>query len=183
MSHRLSNDTFLINIIYIYTKRVAKYYSGQGLVCRFTALFSTCTGSAYSEIGMANTTSGLLFGHDSSGTYINRVSESTDNKVYLEDWNRRNVSYFNYDPTKLNIYQIELAWFGAATCKFYIMNPTGDWVLVHSIEYANANANIVPSLDNPHMKIYMCTTTDDIVLSSASQAIFLQGLLQRNVSS
>ena len=66
--------------------------------------------------------------------------------------------------------------FGAI--EFYIENPsTGRFILVHRIEYANANTN--PSLDNPTLPMCMAvantSNTSDIVLQSASMMGAIEG--------
>lgn len=75
------------------------------------------------------------------------------------------------DFTKGNVFQIRYQWLGFGAIEFSIENPsTGDFVLVHRIEYANANT--IPSIDNPILPTYMAvkntSNTSDIVLQSSS---------------
>eukprot|EP00732_Lithocolla_globosa_P000838 Lithocolla_globosa_v1_NODE_324_length_4471_cov_1015.959466.p3 type:complete len:131 gc:universal NODE_324_length_4471_cov_1015.959466:4214-3822(-) len=51
----LSTGTTTASDIEITSHRTAKYYPGQGLLCRFTALFpSVLNGTSFVEIGMGN---------------------------------------------------------------------------------------------------------------------------------
>lgn len=82
------------------------------------------------------------------------------------------------DFTKGNVFEIRYQWLGFGSVDFYIEKPsTGRFVLVHRIEYANANTN--PSLDNPTLPICMAVSntsnTSNIVLQSASMMGAIEG--------
>ena len=82
------------------------------------------------------------------------------------------------DPTKGNVYQIRYQWLGFGAVEFSIEKPsTGALVLVHRIEYANANT--VPSVDNPTLPLYASarntSNTSDIVLQVGSMGGFVEG--------
>ncbi len=64
----------------------------------------------------------------------------------------KNPSEVTLDPTKGNVYQISYQWLGFGQISFFVENPsTGDFILVHRIEYANAN--ILPSVNNPTLPL------------------------------
>jgi len=81
-------------------------------------------------------------------------------------------SAFTLDPTKGNVYQIRYQWLGYGAICFFVEDPTnaGDWALAHIIKYANANT--LPSVNNPTLPIFFSvknsSNTSDIVLYSAS---------------
>lgn len=80
--------------------------------------------------------------------------------------------------TNGNVFQIKYQWLGFGAIEFSIENPsTGRFVLVHRIEYANANT--IPSLDNPTLPVCMAvsntTNTSDIILQSASMIGAIEG--------
>ena len=80
--------------------------------------------------------------------------------------------------TNGNVFEIRYQWLGFGAIEFYIERPsTGKFILVHRIEYANANT--VPSLDNPTLPTCMAVSntsnTSDIVLQSASMMGAIEG--------
>lgn len=80
--------------------------------------------------------------------------------------------------TNGNVFQIRYQWLGFGAIEFGIENPsTGKFVLVHRIEYANANT--IPSVDNPTLPLYMAVSntsnTTDMVLESASMIGAIEG--------
>lgn len=82
------------------------------------------------------------------------------------------------DQTKGNVYEIRYQWLGFGIIDFYIENPSnGKFILVHKIEYANANT--IPSVDNPTLPLCIAvantSNTSDIVLQSASMMGGIEG--------
>lgn len=55
------------------------------------------------------------------------------------------------DTTKLNVFQIDFRWLGAGVLRFSVEDGNGDMIPFHEIYYSNANT--VPSLSNPSMRI------------------------------
>ena len=111
----------------------------------------------------------------------------TDVWVAQASWNGDDVfdgtgdSGITLDPTKGNIYQIDLQYLGYGVIRFYIADPAdGEMHLVHSIEYANANTS--PLLNNPSLQLCLLAenfaNTSDLVVKSASMAAFIQGVNQ-----
>ena len=83
------------------------------------------------------------------------------------------------DQTQGNVYEIRYQWLGFGILDFYIENPSnGKFILVHKIEYANAN--VIPSLDNPTLPLCLgvgnTTNESDIVLQSASMMGGIEGI-------
>lgn len=82
------------------------------------------------------------------------------------------------DSTKGNVYQISYQWLGFGQICFFIENPaTGDFVLVHRIEYANAN--LVPSVDNPTLPLSAIVintgNTSNLTIKIGSMGGFIEG--------
>ena len=82
------------------------------------------------------------------------------------------------DFTKGNVFQIRYEWLGFGEIEFFIENPsTGQFVIVHRIEYANANT--IASIDNPTLPLCAfagnTSNTSDVVLQIGSMGGFVEG--------
>lgn len=169
------------------SRKIGKYYPGQGLVCRWTAILpGVVNGSGNVEIGLGTASYGCFIGRDSTGVYFNLRSNGVDNKLYYDDWTVNQRFRDNYDPTKGNIYEVHIAYLGFGPIRFEIMDPEdGKWVECDNIQYQSKN--IVPNLENPHMGVRIHAengnTTDDVIIKSASIGIFNEGEIKREASS
>lgn len=120
-----------------------------------------------------------------AGTFSQSLAgvSSTDTQIAQTAWNRDAMdgtggSGMTLDPTKGNVYQIQYQWLGFGQIDFYVEHDTdGGFELVHSIKYANANT--VPSIDNPTLPL--CATvkntsnTSDMVVKIGSMGGFTEG--------
>lgn len=84
-------------------------------------------------------------------------------------------SAFDLDPTKGNVYQIEMQYLGYGSLKFSMENPlTGQFIPVHTLQYPNSES--APSLDMPIMKIGGIAenlgNTSDLKVHIGSAALF-----------
>ena len=82
------------------------------------------------------------------------------------------------DSTKGNVYQIQFQWLGYGAILFKIENEeTGEFQVVHKIQYANLNTS--PSLSNPTMPLYMQalngSNTSNLTVKSVSMSGFIEG--------
>lgn len=96
--------------------------------------------------------------------------------INKSDWNVNKD--IDIDPTKGNVYQIQIQYLGFGGIKFFIENPeTAAYELVHIIRYANTAT--VPSVDNPIFRVGWATrnsgNTTDITCQGASAAAFNEG--------
>jgi hypothetical protein len=66
------------------------------------------------------------------------------------------LSGFTLDPTKGNVYQIQLQWLGFGCIVFSVEDQNGTSIPFHKIYYQNQNT--VPSLDVPHGRIAFMTS-------------------------
>lgn len=100
----------------------------------------------------------------------------TSTHIPRTTWNRNTLS--TIDPTKGNVYQIIYPYLGFGDIEFYVKSTTaGGWLLVHVIEYQNANTT--PSLRQPSLR-FGCysanvTNTTSVSVQCASVALFVQG--------
>lgn len=84
------------------------------------------------------------------------------------------------DWAKGNVFQIRYQWLGYGMIYFYVEKPsTGELILVHKIEYANANTAL--SVNNPTLAfnylVENTTNTTDIVLFGGSIGGFTEGMV------
>lgn len=112
----------------------------------------------------------------------------TETWVYQDDFNVDKMdgtgkSLMTIDPQKLNVYQIQYQWLGAGAIKFYIENEvTGEFQLIHIIQYANNNT--VPSFSNPSLRMLYAIaslgSTTAMSMSMVSFSSFIEGKLIRD---
>ena len=167
------------------TRKRARYRPGIGLVCRFTALFTTGVADTFQYAGCFDEEDGFAFGYN--GTSFGILQRSTasgstvDTWTAQTAWNRDNADGTGtlpvLDQTKGNIFEIQLQYLGFGAIRFYIEDTPGEFILVHDIEYANANTQ--PSLANPSLPYSMFvdnnTTTSDMVMKTGSCGLFIEG--------
>lgn len=107
----------------------------------------------------------------------------TDNWVAQTDWNKDKMdgtgdSGMTLDQTKGNVYQIRYQWLGFGQVSFFIEHDEdGEFELVHTIDYANAN--LLPSVFNPSLPVCIMvgnsSNTSDIIMYSSSMGGFIEG--------
>jgi hypothetical protein len=105
----------------------------------------------------------------------------TDHWTYQEDWNvdrmdgsntiDTNPSGMTLDPTKLNVYQINMRWLGAGVISYAMEDQaSGTLVYVHREHYTNQHTT--PHINNPSFKIayaaYNTTNTTNLILKGGS---------------
>jgi hypothetical protein len=168
------------------TRKRARYRPGIGLLNRFTAIFTTGVANTQQYAGVIDDEDGFAFGYNGADFGILRKSTASgstvDTWVTQANWNRDpadgTVTLPVIDWTKGNVFEIQAQYLGFGDINFYIENTTGEYILVHTIEYAGANTQ--PSLANPSLP--MCyyvkngSTTSDMVMKSASCGIFIEGI-------
>ena len=104
------------------------------------------------------------------------VAKSNGN-VAQASWD--NTPFTGFDPTQINLYKIQFGYLGAANINFFIYSPTtGQFELVHSIQWANNNTNL--SLGSPNMKIGWTSASlgssgTNLTVKGGSCAMFLEG--------
>lgn len=115
--------------------------------------------------------------NDSTTGFIPQTQWNVDrldgsNSVY-------NPSGILLDPTKLNVYELNIPYLGGGPISLRILGPHGTFVLCHRIEYPNAYT--VPSFKNPTFRIGWISSslgsTTNKTVTGASCAGFIDGLL------
>jgi len=113
--------------------------------------------------------------NDSATGFVARTSWNVDTL----DGSRGplNPSGMLLDPTKLNVYEFVLPYLGAGTIILRVMNPQGEMIVVHLLQYPNSATT--PSLKNPTLRLGWVAaslgSTTDLTVSGASAAAFLEG--------
>lgn len=185
----LATDSQSSSTATLETVNVAKYRAGQGIVARFTGLFTSgaTTTDSIQTIGIGYETDGYFFGYSGSTFGIHHKINSGTTFIEQSTWNvdtmdgssgTGNPSSTNLDPTKGNVFQIQYQWLGFGAINFFVESDvTGKYVPVHQIKYANSE--LVPSSYNPTFPIRAevdnGTSTDVLTMRSASMAAFVEG--------
>ncbi len=113
-----------------------------------------------------------LAGVSTTETIINQTDWNTDK------FNGTGVSGITFNPDKGNVFQIRYQWLGFGGIQFFIEDGVDSKLhLVHSIRYANNN--IVPSIDNPTLPLYIesrnSSNISDIIVKVGSMGGFVEG--------
>lgn len=138
----------------------ARYHAGTGGLSRFTALWSTPVADTEMYIGLADETgssaafmNGYMVGYDGTTFGFHRFQNDTKITVALSAWDDpldgTGPSGITLDTTKINVFQIQFQYLGAGAIKIYVEDSvSGDFVLSHTIQYANTQTE--PSVHNPN---------------------------------
>jgi hypothetical protein len=162
----------------------AKDYSDVGRGWDATAVGSTVIFTSWDSSSRTGTYS--VSGTTIVGSFAQTLAgvAPTDTWVAQADWNGDDnfdgtgLTGVTLDPTKGNVFQIDFQYLGFGAIRFYIEDPDdGELHLVHQIAYANANT--VPSLENPSLPLRVIaentSNTSNITIKSASMAAFSDG--------
>ena len=92
------------------------------------------------------------------------------------DWNVNTRG--DLDPSKGNVYQVQFQYLGFGAFFFSVENPeTGEFEIVHTIEYSNAN--LIPNLGNPTFRVgWTAKNTGNITsltIKGGSASMFNEG--------
>jgi len=148
---------------------IHRYLPGTGIKALLTATFSTGgSGSSYQILGIGNSENGYFFGYNGANFSILRRNRNVDTYTNQSEWNidkydGTGISGITLDPSKGNIYFINMQWLGYGLVNFGIQNPeTGNLDLVHSFKFPN-------TLTIPHIGIPIMYTLSEI--SNGTSAI------------
>ena len=131
----------------VYTSREpARYRTGQGVVARFTALWDGATASNTQFVGLNTTEDAYGFGFNGIAFGIRFKYFTTDTWIAQTAWNGdlcdgTGKSGFNWDKTKGNVMMIKYPFLGYGPITFWVMHPTGYWILCHTILYPNSSTS------------------------------------------
>ena len=112
----------------------------------------------------AGTTAVASFSQTAAGT------TPSDTWTYVDQWDNQTIQF---DPTKLNVYQIDMRWLGAGRVRFFMEDPsTGKMTLVHTQK--TASQQIYPHINKPALRIaYRSGTTNPAI--TPSQNVIVRG--------
>ena len=129
----------------------------------------------------AGTTAVAAFSQTAAG------SAPSDTWTYVDQWDNQSIQF---DPTKLNVYQIDMRWLGAGRVRFFMEDPsTGKMVLVHTRRWTSQQ--IYPHINKPALRIvYRSGTTNpavtpgqNVVVRGSSVMTAIQGTRTQTGSS
>jgi len=167
--------------------RKLKYRAGQGVMARFTAIFTSGVTGSLQKIGIGNEVDGFTFAYSGETFGVIRTDSGTEYFTPQSAWtidvcdgsgSVMNPSNILLDQTKGNVYQIQFQWLGFGSIKYFIEKPSsGDFTLVHVDEYSNNHTR--PSVHNPTLPLHLhaenTTNNTDITLQCSSMGAFVEG--------
>lgn len=186
---RIQSGTSSTGYAYLTSRRPVRYRAGQGTVLRTTPLFTTGVANNIQLWGMGSIVSnapydGYFFGYNGTSFGIaHYIRGSATWYTRATDWNGDKVNgtagtSFNWNPTTGVPIMIKYPYLGFGDIFFYVQHPTsGNWVLVHTIRYANT-ANTT-QLENPTLQFIGYTAnsgnTSNITMYCGSVGTFISG--------
>ncbi len=180
---RLQTGTNAAGSAIFISRRPAKYRPGQGIVARFTTVYTTGVASSTQIHGAGNATDGYFFGFNGATFGILHRNTSSDTWVAQSSWNGdkcdgTGASAFNWDKTKGAVCQIKYPYLGYGNITFWVQNPlTSAWILCHTIRYSNSSALV--QISNPNLSSYAQVinsgNTTNLTMYVGSIGFFLTG--------
>jgi len=180
---RIQSGTNSAGYAYQLSRRPIRYRAGQGLVARFTPIFTTGVADNIQFWGVGAVVSNAIY--DGYGFMYNGASFGVGHYVRgaavaftaQASWNGGTLP-FTYEPTKGTPVMIKYPYLGYGNIEFFIQVPdTGRWFLAHVIKYANTVATT--QLSNPSMYFMGYTlnsgNTSNMTMYCGSVGIFLSG--------
>jgi hypothetical protein len=160
----------------IRTRKAIRYQPRLSGQIAFTATYTQGLANSLQIVGYGDEVDGFFFGYDGEQFGILRRNNGVDLWTVQQDWSEG--VFGDYDPTQLNVYQIQFQWLGAGEIRFYIEDPeVGGFVLVHRIKIANSGSDV--SIQNPSLPISVFVentgNTSDIVVRTPSASGGLEG--------
>jgi len=163
--------------------RIARYRAGQGMMARFTGVWTNNAANSTQVVGVGSAGTGYFFGYNGTAFGLSRRIGGTDNWTAQTAWNGdqcngTGASGFNWNKTFGNVMMIRYPYLGYGDITFWVQNQaTGAWILCHTIQYTNTTASV--QVDNPSMPFYANVTNDgsttNLLMYVGSVGIFLSG--------
>lgn len=128
------------------TREHFRYQSGKSQLIKMTGVLGAGQTNTNKKIGYGDDSNGLFFGQDGDGLFVMQRSKVTgsvvDEKVYQANWNvdamdGNGASGYTIDPTKSNIFMIDLEWLGVGRVRF-CLNMNGTTYVVHGFDNSNS---------------------------------------------
>ena len=163
--------------------RIARYRAGEGMMCRFTAVWTNSAANSTQVAGVGNTQVGYFFGYNGTTFGISLRNGGSDGWVAQSAWNGDKCdgtggSGFNWNKTLGNVMQIRYPFLGYGAITFWVENSTtGAWILCHTIQYPNSSAST--QVSNPSFPFYANATnsgsTTNLLMFIGSIGVFISG--------
>lgn len=185
----VGSSTTTASTAMLQSKQHARYKSGLGGANRFTSLFTSPIATTEQYIGIMDETgssaafkNGYAIGYGGIVFGFQRFQNDAKITIAQASWDDpldgTGRSGMTLDHTKLNVWEIRYQYLGAGKIELCIENDsTGNFIVVHTILYANNNTE--PSTHNPNyhytMWVNNAGTTDNIIIKSSSYAYFVEG--------
>lgn len=186
---RIQSGTSGTGYAYVTNRIPARYRAGQGMVARFTPLFTSGVALNVQGWGVGNMVAnapydGYFFAYNGTSFGIVHYLAGTPTwYARSTDWNGDKVdgsagSSFNWNPTYGTPCMIKYPYLGYGDISFYVQHPTTQaWVLVHTIRYANTTAST--QLTNPTLNFIGFTinsgNTTNVTMYGGSIGMFISG--------
>ena len=175
---------------------------GQGFSCTFAAIYGNGDSESSQIAGIGNIladditiSNGFFFGLTDGVFGIIYINNSATMTIPQNNWNvdpmdGSGPSSIDFNYANGNIFKIQYQQLEFGNINFFIESPiTGQPILVHRIEYANANT--VPSISNPGLQLMaqVVSSGASIELEISSMSLYIEGDLnpylgiRNNVSS
>jgi len=163
--------------------RIARYRAGEGMVARFTAVWTTSAASSTQIVGVGGSQIGYFFGYNGTAFGISRRNGGSDGWVAQTAWNGdkcdgTGASGFNWNKTFGNVMQIKYPYLGYGDITFWVENSSdGSWILCHTIRYTNSSAAV--QVSNPSFPFFANVvnsgSTTNLTMYCGSVGIFISG--------
>lgn len=142
-------------------------FSQNGNTVVVRSIFASPAAGVWS---FSHATAVASFVQDAAGT---TVSETW---TYMSDWN--GVVPSGFDPTKGNVYQIQMQYLGFGNIKFFIEDQfTSELKLVHTIRFVNSS--LTPNSSCPSFRVGYVASNSGVgtskTVKGGSGAVFLEG--------
>ena len=155
---RLQSGTNTAGSAVFTSRRPAKYRAGQGVVARFTTVFTAGAASSTQIVGAGNSNDGYFFGFNGATFGILHRNGGSDTWVAQTAWNGDKCdgtgsSSFNWDKTKGTVCMVKYPYLGYGNITFWVEDPlTSQMILCHTIRYNNSSASV--QISNPNLSFY-----------------------------
>ena len=167
--------------------KAAKYYAGQGLLVRMSAVFDPSSTGSCQLIGYGCSQDGMFIGMNGGVFGVFYRKDGVTEFVPQSDFNIDKLdgtgsSGMLHRPEKGNVYQIQVQWHGFGNINFYIEEPdTGTYILFHVYRHTNNFETV--TFTNPilplHGHIINNSGSSPATLRLGACAIFNEGRINR----
>jgi hypothetical protein len=168
--------------------KVAKYYTGQGLLVRFGAFFSNPVTGSKQLAGFGTTSDGVYIGTIDTDVSVIVIKDGVYDTIPQSSFNVDKLdgtgpSGMTIDITKGNVFQIQFQWHGFGNLKFFVQEQnTGKYTLFHT--YLRTNLHTSVTVSNPIFSIrgFIENTSNATTLNMylSGMAIFNEGEIRKS---